>query len=57
MLVKKTGYIGAGMNISGTVNMLIQNVGRFTEQFAGDLLIDLSHVYALVGKHPVEAKG
>lgn len=56
-LVKETGYIGAGMNISGTVNMLIQNVGRFTEQFAGDLLIDLSHVYALVGKHPVEAKG
>lgn len=57
LLVNETGYIGAGMNISETVNVLIQNVGRFTERYAGDLLADLSHIYALVEKHPVEEKG
>lgn len=56
-LTEETGYINAGMNISGTMNLVIQNVGRFAESYAGDILIDVSHVYAMVNKHRVEPQG
>lgn len=56
-LVTETGFLNSDMNISSTVNLLIQNTGRFVESYAGDLLINLAHVYAMVRKHNVELKG
>jgi hypothetical protein len=45
------------MNISSVVNRIIQNVGRFTENYAGDVLIELSHIYAMTKPHKIEPGG
>lgn len=50
--IKATGQVG-NINISSIITKLIQETGRFTENYASDLLYDIDHVIAMTEKHKV----